>query len=67
MIEMNEKEYNPLLPYDITFGETLRLYDNMTYKRDMALCNADTVRIESGNVYKYYACLNKEPYKIGGD
>lgn len=67
MTTTDSKEYTPILPYDITSGESFVMYDNMTYHKDYALCNKDTIHMESGNVYKYSTCKVIEPIKIGGD
>ncbi len=58
--------YEPLLPYDITYGENHDLYDNMRYVCDPILCNKEMVHIVSGNIIKYYECFPLEPLKIGG-
>lgn len=64
---MSEKEYTPILPYDITFGENFPLYLNTKYKRDITICGEGTVRMESGNLYKYYRCESVKPVAVGGD
>lgn len=58
--------YEPLLPYDITYGENHPLYDNMTYVCDPIFCNKEAVHMDSGNIIKFYECLPLEPKKIGG-
>lgn len=58
--------YEPLLPYDITYGEAYRLYDNMAYACDPIFCNKDAVHMVSGNIIKFYEYLPSEPLKIGG-
>lgn len=62
-----EKKYTPLSPFDITYGEEFKLYDNMTYVCDSDRCNAGMIRMESGNVCKYYRVKDDKPVKIGGD
>ena len=64
---MDEIKYTPILPFDVTYGETLTMYDNMTYVRDVALCDETCVKMESGNVLKFFRCAAQEPVKIGGD
>ncbi|WP_041703726.1 hypothetical protein [Lachnoclostridium phytofermentans] len=58
--------YEPLLPYDITYGENRNLYDNMTYVCDPVLCNKTMVQMVSGNIIKFYEYLPVQPLKIGG-
>ncbi len=58
--------YEPILPYDITYGEERQLYNNMAYACDPILCNKETVHMVSGNIIKYYECLPSKPLKIGG-
>lgn len=65
---MNQKkeEYIPILPYDITYGENYRVYDSVIYSQDKDLCGGeDSVRLQSGNVYKYYTTKLVEPFKLG--
>ena len=49
-------KYAPILPYDITYGEHHSMYDNMTYHKDNNVCNSSNIRMESGNVYKFFRC-----------
>ncbi|HCL01103.1 MAG TPA: hypothetical protein DHW61_01555 [Lachnoclostridium phytofermentans] len=58
--------YEPLLPYDITYGEAHSLYDNMAYVCDPILCNKSMVHMVSGNIIKFYEYLPSVPLKIGG-
>ncbi|MDD5935668.1 MAG: hypothetical protein PUC65_08940 [Clostridiales bacterium] len=59
--------YSPILPYDVTYGENFKIYDNTKYVQDKALCGGeDSIRMISGNVYKYYTVQLIEPCKIGG-
>lgn len=67
MANSEEKKYTPILPFDITQGERIRMYDNMPYVHDVDLCNKDTVALESGNVLKFYRCAKQPPRYIGGD
>lgn len=60
-------KYAPMLPYDITYGESFRLYNAMVYVCDPVLCNKEMVHMESGNIIKFYECIPKEPLKIGGE
>lgn len=62
-----DKKFTPLLPFDSSLGEQFALYDNMTYVCDNDICNAGMVKMESGNVCKFYRCKSTEPIKIGGD
>ncbi len=61
-----KEEYTPILPYDITYGENHRLYDNMKYSQDKDLCGGkDSICMSSGKVCKYYRTKQVEPYKLG--
>lgn len=57
----------PMLPYDITYGETFQIYDAMAYVCDPILCNKEMVHKESGNIIKFYEYLQKDAIKIGGE
>jgi len=63
----NKIKYAPILPYDITYGEPHSMYDNMTYHKDNNVCNASNIRMESGNVYKFFRCAEQKPYLVGGN
>lgn len=63
----NKTKYTPILPFDVTYGEHLLMYDNMPYQKNVALCNDMTIRMESGNVYKFFRCVEQEPYLVGGN
>ncbi|WP_066714272.1 hypothetical protein [Clostridium sp. Marseille-P299] len=63
----DSKDYTPILPYDITLGESFVIYDNTTYQRDHDLCNKETIHMESGNIVKYSTCNITKATKIGGD
>lgn len=63
----NKIKYAPILPYDVTYGEHLSMYDNMTYHKNNNVCNASNIRMESGNVYKFFRCIEQKPYLIGGN
>ena len=67
MTDSKEKNFNPLKPFDITFDEDASMYDNMPYVRDISLCNKESVRTESGNIFKFYTYTFKEPCEIGGE
>jgi len=43
------------------------MYDNMTYHKNNNVCNATNIRMESGNVYKFFRCAEQKPYLIGGN
>lgn len=58
-------EYSPILPFDITLGESFLIYQHMTYYRDRDLCNSIGICKISGNVYKYYTLTMTEPVMIG--
>ena len=63
----NKIKYAPILPFDVTYGERLSMYDSMTYHKDNNVCNSGNIRMESGNVYKFFRCAEQEPYLIGGN
>lgn len=63
----NKTKYAPILPFDVTFGERLSMYDNMTYHKDNNVCNSSNIRMESGNVYKFFRCAEQKPYLVGGN
>jgi hypothetical protein len=46
-------------PYDTALEENMPMYDNLPYVCDVALCSRDNIKIESGNIIKFYR------YKIG--
>ncbi len=66
-MESETRKFSPLLPYDVTFGETLNMYDQMTYVRNEDACNAATIAMETGNVCKFFRCKTATPVRIGGD
>lgn len=66
-MENESRKFSPLLPYDVTFGETLDMYDKMTYVRNVDVCNTGSVAMETGNVCKFFRCKSNSPIKIGGD
>ncbi len=61
----DNKNFTPILPFDVTQGEHYYIYDHVTYTVDPAYCNKEAIRMESGNVYKYYRCATSEPFLIG--
>lgn len=46
--------------YDSSMDYDMSMYDKLPYDRDLALCNADAIALESGNVLKYYRCAIKQ-------
>lgn len=63
----NKTQYAPILPFDVTYGEHLTMYDNMVYHKDNNVCNEAHICMESGNVYKFFRCAVQEPFPIGGN
>lgn len=61
----NDHKLTPILPYDITFAEDFSMYQRMTYQQDKDLCGMDSIRIISGNLYKYYSTREIETALIG--
>lgn len=66
-MDQKDKPYSPILPYDITYGENYHIYNEMKYQQDKSLCPEDSIRMTSGNVYKYYAQTPSDAYKVGGN
>ena len=67
MADSDKIKYAPILPFDVTYGEHLSMYDNFVYHKDNNVCNLAHVCMESGNVYKFFRCTEQEPYLIGGN
>lgn len=51
-------------PYDSTLEENMSMYDKLPYKRNIDMCNASTLALESGNLIKYYRCTQVDPVEI---
>lgn len=66
-MESENRQFSPLLPYDVTFGETLDMYDKMKYIRNVDVCNSAAIAMETGNVCKFFRCKSSNPIKLGGD
>ena len=64
-MEKEDKKYAPILPFDITFGESFTTYDNQVYHQDLEYITPDKVKMESGNVIKYYRCNDNQICRIG--
>ena len=64
-MEKENKKYTPILPFDITFGENFITYDNQVYHQDLEYITPDKVKMESGNVIKYYRCNDNRICHIG--
>lgn len=45
-------------PYDTKLEENISMYDKLPYQRNIDLCNASTLALNSGNLVKYYRCAN---------
>lgn len=64
MSEKNELHFSKLGPYDASGEVNLSMYDKLPYKRNYDACNAEHIRMESGNVLKYYRINNGETYEV---
>lgn len=67
MDQTSEKKYSPVQPYDVTFSEHFRIYDQAEYHRDLNICNKDSIMSENSRFYKYYTLNEQNPVKVGGD
>lgn len=67
MLDNGNTAYSPVLPFDCTYGEHFMIYDNMTYVRDLDLCDEESIRMLSGNIFKYFTCNMMNACKVGGD
>lgn len=63
----NNKNYAPILPFDITAGENFLIYDNVIYVQDKALCGENCIQRQSGNILKYYELKEVGSVNIGGN
>lgn len=61
MNKMNHSIYNNIVSakYDSSLDHPITMYDLLPYKRDPDYCNAETVAMESGQIIKYYLCMNQ--------
>lgn len=50
--------------YDTTLENQTTIYDNLPYKRDRDLCNAEQIRQWSGNIIKASSVTMQIPYTI---
>ncbi|MCR5792741.1 MAG: hypothetical protein K6G65_06200 [Lachnospiraceae bacterium] len=57
----NNSKRRKLHPFDQSLNFDASMYDNLPYKRDITLCNADTVALWSGNIFKFFRCTEAEP------
>lgn len=69
MSESNQtsKDYTPLLPFDRTLNENFTMYQSLPYIRDITLITDNCIRLESGNVYKFYRTSPQDACLVGGD
>ncbi|MBE5963222.1 MAG: hypothetical protein E7256_17880 [Lachnospiraceae bacterium] len=63
----NTKDYAPILPFDRTLSEDFSMYQSFPYIRDITLITDQSIRLESGNVYKFYRIAVQDACLIGGD
>lgn len=64
MDEKNNSDFTPLLPFDSSMRDHIRMYDSPNY-----VCNRDAchgkIQMNSDNVIKYYSCkMEEEVLKI---
>lgn len=64
MSEKKEPHFSKLGPYDTSGEVNLSMYDKLPYKRNYDACNAEHIRMESGNVLKYYRINNGDTYEV---
>lgn len=64
MSENNAPHFSKLGPYDASGEVNLSMYDKLPYKRNYDACNAEHIRMESGNVLKYYRISTGEAYEV---
>ncbi len=62
----NTKNFAPILPFNPTLGEHFPSYDQVTYVQDKDICNDRPIRMESGNIIKYYRYIETKPCAVGG-
>lgn len=53
-----------LRPFEFTVPDTIAMYDNLPYSRDVNLCNQSAITLESGNVIKAFRCHIVNTYQI---
>lgn len=66
-LNQNNKKYTPLLPFDSTLNEDFSMYQSLPYIRDISLITDHSIRLESGNVYKFYRTSEQDACSVGGD
>ena len=59
-------KYTPILPFNDLAQDNFIIYNNVKYRRDVALTECGTMK-HNPNMIKYYTTQNVEPIKIGGD
>ena len=59
------KKFTPVLPFNDCFKDSFLIYDNVTYRRDIAVTECGPM-MHNKNMIKYYTTVNVEPVKIGG-
>ena len=66
--EVSEKnpKYTPILPFNDLAIDHYIIYDNVTYRRDLAITEFGQV-MHNPNMIKYYTTTDTEPLKLGGD
>lgn len=55
---------SPKHPYDSSMEVDTTMYDHMPYKRDYDICNGKTIRLVSGNIIKYFRCVEQNTFEV---
>ncbi len=55
---------NQFKKYDSRYDFDVSMYDHLPYDRDEDLCNISSVKLESGNLIKYWRCKSKDSIPI---
>lgn len=61
---MKENEKRQLKPFDGAPFSAEDMYSHLPYVKDIALCTKETIRLNSGNIIKYYSVGNEESVTI---
>ena len=64
MKDNNMNSLTHLRPFEFTVPDTIAMYDQLPYIRDVNLCNKNTLTLESGNVIKAFRCHIADTYPI---
>ena len=64
--EAGSEKYTPILPFNDLAQDNFIIYNNVTYRRDVALTECGIMK-HNPNMIKYYTTQNVEPIRLGGD